>query len=159
MPVHRQALFVSSKKMPFYSRVITKALLIILCGCSNQNGPESQWNLMGGPYWKHGETIAYNGYWIEAYKDTTDGSFLLLLVNEDEGQAISDSLRIGTLPDTVFFDYGTVEYNLQQDRSLVALYKRDDSLFHSEVLKAWRANVTTGRFEAFSTEGVRVPSR
>ena len=140
---------------PFYKFILSISVLIFW-GCTNQTSRQDHWNLLGGSYWKHGEMLAYNGYWVEAYKDTLNNSFLLLLVDKNKKKEISDSLRLGILPDSVSFDYGTVELNEQQDRSLIAMYKPDDSLYHYVIIKAWRANVQTGKFEPFPITGIRV---
>lgn len=132
------------------------ACLITFTGCNNTVSRQDSWNLLGGAYEKHGEMLTYNDYWVEAYRDTTNRSYFLLLVYKDTQKFISDSLRIGVLPEGVAFDYGTVERNGQQDRSLVVLYKPQDSAYHYNILKAWRANVETGKFEVVPNAGIRV---
>jgi len=130
--------------------------ILILSNCSDIGRSRDNWNLLGGSYWKHGEMIAYDGYWVEAYKDTTTNSYLVLFVNKDNFNLISDSLRLGELPEGISFDYGTVELNEQVDRSLVALYTIGDSSIHYSILKAWRANSSTGKFEEIKSKGIRI---
>lgn len=129
---------------------------IISCKEITTQKPDSTWNLLGGSYFKHGEMMAYDGYWLEGYRDTINNNILILLVDRGNKNYISDSLKIDSLPNGAAFDYGSAELNGQTDRSLVVTYVDSDSNFHATILKAWRANTTTGKFELTSTTGIQV---
>jgi len=135
-------------------------LLITLINCSNNKkykvGDPASWNLLGGANEKVGEMIVRNDYWIEDYEDTITKSHKLLLVHKDEYKTITDSLNIGIFKTGQSVDYGTVELNEKEDPELVALYIKDDSFYHRNIIKAWKVNVEAGKFEDFSTKGIRV---
>ena len=137
--------------------LIITAIVFFNCSNSiNETGERDSWNLLGGTNEKTGEMIVWRGYWVEAYKDTVTNIQRILLVNKDNKKTISDSLNLGALNMDEGVDYGTVEVNEQEDREIVALFKIDDSLYHKNITKAWRANTETGKFEPCSTMGIRV---
>jgi UDP-N-acetylmuramyl tripeptide synthase len=135
-----------------------RIILICLVSCNvrpNQVN-ESNWSLLDAPYSKHGEMMAYDGYWVEAYRDTTKNNIMFLLVDRENKFKISDSLKIESLPNGSDFDYGSVLLNGQLDRSLIVTYNRSNSNIQSNILKAWRANTATGKFEVILTNGIQV---
>jgi len=134
---------------------VSIAILFILLSCNNRSG-KLQWNLLGGTYEKVGEMVVWDGYWVEAYIDTTTNYQRLLFVNKDNYKTISDSLNVGILKNEESIDYGTVELNGKEDREIVAVFIKDDSLYHNKIVRAWKANVKTGKFEEFPTYGIRV---
>lgn len=124
------------------------------CLDDNSNEPNS-WNLLGGSYEKTGEMIVWGGYWVEAYKDTITKLYKVLLVNKNNTKTISDTLNVGVLDSTQNLDYGNVELNEREDPEIVAIVKIDDSLYHKNIVKAWRANTETGKFQPCSIDGIR----
>ena|SRR5688572_3200341 len=100
--------------------------------------------------------VVKNGYWVEDYEDTITKSHKLLLVHKDLYKTITDSLNIGIFKTGQYVDYGTVELNEKEDPELVALYRKDDSSYHTNIIKAWKVNVEIGRFEDFPIKGIRV---
>jgi hypothetical protein len=137
------------------SIVIAFATLCIfscLWRCSENT---KSWNSLGGSYEKIGEFIVRNGYWVEEYIDTITNFRKVLFVNRDNNKFISDSLNVGVFDSTHRLDYGNVELNEREDPEIVAIVKTDDSLYHKNIVKAWRANTVTGKFEPCSVDGIR----
>ena len=134
-------------------------ILMVITNCSNKkqfsNRDKEFWNLIGS-YEKVGEMIVWNGYWVEEYQDTLTNYRKLLFVQKDKHNTISDSLNLGILKDKESVHYGTVELNEKEDREIVALFVQDDSLYHQKILRAWKANTETGKFEVFPVTGIRV---
>jgi hypothetical protein len=131
---------------------LTLGVIICLNRCS---GHTNSWNLLGGSHEKIGEMIVSKGYWVEEYIDTITNLRKALLVNQQNNKFISDSLSIGVLASPYKFDYGNVELNEREDPEIVVILKTDDSLYHKNIVKAWRANTVTGKFESCSIDGIR----
>lgn len=140
--------------------IILTFLLFTLINCTGNKkykvGDAAAWNLLGGSNEKVGEMIVRNGYWVEDYEDTLNSSHKLLLVHKGNYKTITDSLNIGILKIGQSVDYGTVELNEIEDPELVALYVKDDSFYHKSIIKAWKANTETGKFQDFPIKGIRV---
>jgi hypothetical protein len=126
------------------------ALILFVCSCANnetnQNNDERSWNLLGGSYLKTGEMLSWNGYWIEAYKDSVTQNCKVLLVHKGDNKTITDSLIIGTLSEDMVLDYGTLRVNDKWNPEIVAVFIDRDSM--QSVVKAWRGNSGTGKFES-----------
>ncbi len=131
-------------------------IYLVSCHVRPNQVTESNWSLLDAPYSKHGEMRAYDGYWVEAYRDTTEKNVMFLLVDRENKFEISDSLKIESLPNESDFEYGSVLLNGQMDRSLIVTYNRSNTNIQSNILKAWRANTATGKFEEILTTGIRV---
>ena len=140
--------------------IILTFLLFTLISCTDNKkykvGDVASWNLLGGSNEKVGEMMIGNGYWVEDYEDTLKKSHKLLLVHKDEYKTITDSLNIGILKNGQAVDYGTVELDEKEDPELIALYLKDDSFYHKNIIKAWKANIERGKFKDFSIKGIRV---
>lgn len=136
--------------------IVFMFLLFGFFSCLNENsGDTDSWNLLGGSYEKTGEMIVWDGYWVEAYRDTITNVRKMLFVNKDNKKYISDTLTVGILDSTQNLDYGNVELNEHEDREIVAVVKIDDSLYHENIIRAWRANTETGKFQSCSIGGIR----
>jgi hypothetical protein len=139
-----------------YKRIVFVFLAIGFLSCLHENSEDTDsWNLLGGPYEKTGEMIVWRGYWVEAYRDTITNLHKVLFVKKDNKKFISDSLNVGLLDSSETLDYGTVELNEQEDREIVVIVKTDDSLYHTNIVRAWRANTKTGKFQSCSIDGIR----
>ena len=132
-------------------------LIVGFLSCVDENSEDNDsWNLLGGPYEKTGEMIVWKSYWLEAYRDTITNLRKVLLVNMDNNKFISDTLNVGLLDSTQKLDYGNVELNEREDPEIVAIAKIDDSLYHKNIIRAWRANTETGKFQSCSVDRIRV---
>ena len=140
---------------------MARALILIFftaCACTNHRMTDasevSTWNLLGGSHIKTGEMKSWNGYWIEAYIDTPTQNNKVLLVQNDPVKIITDSIFIGAFLDNMVLDYGTLRISDKWDPEIVAVFDERDSLRANQVVKAWRGNSETGKFESIPTAGI-----
>ena len=70
------------------------------------------------------------------------------MVHRGDNKTITDSLIIGTLSEDMVLDYGTLRVNDKWNPEIVAVFIERDSM--QSVVKAWRGNSGTGKFESIS---------
>jgi len=103
---------------------------------------------------KTGEMKSWNDYWIESYVDTITQRHKILLVHNGDNKVITDSLNIGALLEDMVLDYGTLRVNDKWNPEIVAVFIERDSTQTNNVVKAWRGNSETGKFESVLTWGI-----
>lgn len=105
-----------------------------------------------------GEMLIQQNFWIRAYKDTINDSFLVLLTSRSHGNghSVIDSLCIPIDDPNDWIDYGTVQKYGKPASDIVVKLQRDDETSPYTVAGAWRANILSKRFEPVSTSGLEI---
>ena len=85
-----------------------------------------------------------------------DNNDRVLFFNEfvQDRRRILDTLHIGKLNDNEILTFALCRLNAERDCEIIAVAIREDKEFYDNIVRAWRANTDTGRFEKIDIEGV-----
>lgn len=107
-------------------------------------------------YEKVSDTSMTGGGFEDLYKLTElkKGKTTLVLfkkINKDPGgnesYKIVDTLGVSNIGENQFLTIGYCTLEKKSDEEIIALIERSDSLFSPRIYKAWRANISTEKFE------------
>jgi hypothetical protein len=122
----------------------------------------SHWQRQGGAvlYAGKNEDDSFR-FAIEQFKNEDDDIILVFVefVQHDEkgrnpNRKILDTINIGKMKDIEFLTIGSCRLNAEQDCEIIAVVVFENKKYLHNIVRAWRANTNTGRFEVVDVEGI-----